>query len=309
MKQVRSLGLIITACMVGLIGSESVCRSLAFRDAVGSFFGRGRLVAIANGRGFYQTDLEVQEISRASDLIATENLRRMARNEQADPGKIDREFSLLRAQFGDEESFLRRVRSSGLSSSSLRERIADQLRSLQWLERKITAEVSATETECNEFYQSHRNSFVEPDRLRASHIFLAAPAGTLADVIESKRTLIDALAARLAHGELLPQLAEEASEDEATKDRGGDLGFFAAVRMPPDFFTEVEKVEVGRKSKPFHSHLGFHIVEVTGTRSSRVLSFDEARGDILLALGNERRALIARRVADMLRSAAYARLD
>ncbi len=121
--------------------------------------------------------------------------------------------------------------------------------------------------------------------------------------------MIDALAKRLRAGETLAQLAAEASEDEATKSRGGDLGFFSSARMPADFFAEVEKLAIGQRSRPFRSHLGFHIVEVTAIRPARVLGFDEARGDILLALANERRALIAKRLADMLSAATYARSD
>jgi parvulin-like peptidyl-prolyl isomerase len=55
--------------------------------------------------------------------------------------------------------------------------------------------------------------------------------------------------------------------------------------------------------------LGFHIVEVTEIRPARVLSFDDARPEISLALANERRALIAKRLADMLSTATYARSD
>ena len=187
--------------------------------------------------------------------------------------------------------------------------MSDQLRSLHWLENQIATQTTVTEKECRDFYEAHRAAFAQPVRFRASHLFLAAPAETPSEVVESKREMIDALAARLAGGETLPPLAEETSEDEATKPHGGDLGFFASARMSADFFAEVEKLAAGQRSKPFRSHLGFHIVEVTEVRPARVLGFEEARGEIMLALANERRALIAERLADMLSTATYARPD
>jgi parvulin-like peptidyl-prolyl isomerase len=226
-----------------------------------------------------------------------------------DPAKLDQELSLLRAQFGTDQTFLQGAHSSGFSLPSLRERIANQLRSLHWLDEQIARETTVTEKACRVFYETHRASFAQPVRFRASHVFLAAPADTPAEIVESKREMIDALAERLADGETLPQLAAEASEDEATKSRGGDLGFFASTRMPADFFAEVEKLAAGQRSKPFRSHLGFHIVEVTEIRPARVLGFDEARGSLLAALANERRALIAERLAEMLSTATYARSD
>jgi PPIC-type PPIASE domain len=309
MSKLRLFCLIAVASFSGVFCSELLCRSTAFRDAAGRLFGHGRLIAITDGKGVYEKDLDDDEVFTASDLVVMENLRRVARNELPDTAKVDRELSLLRAQFGDEKAFLRGVRSNGFSISSLRERIADQLRSLQWLERQITAERAVTEKECRDFYETHRTLFRQPVRFRASHLFLAAPADTPPEIVESKREVIDALAVRLSRGETLPQLAVEASEDEATKSRGGDLGFFSAARIPPEFFGEVEKLAVGQWSNPFRSHLGFHIVEVAEIRPARVLSFDEARGDILLALVNERRALLAERLADMLSTATYARFD
>jgi hypothetical protein len=309
MSKLRLFCLIAAASFSGVFCSELLCRSMAFRDAAGKLFGRGRLIALADREGVYEKDLDSEDPSKVSDVVARENLRRMARHEVLETANVDGELSLLRAQFGDDTVFLRRVRSDGLSISSLRERIADQLRSLQWLEKQIIATTGPTEKECREFYETHRALFMQPIRFRASHLFLAAPAETPPEVVESKRQMIDAFAVRLSRGETLAQLAAEASEDEATKSRGGDLGFFSSARMPSEFVDEVEKLAAGRRSNPFRSHLGFHIVELTEIKPARVLGFDEARAEILLALANERRALIAKRLADMLSTATYARSD
>jgi hypothetical protein len=309
MSQLRLFCLIAAASFAGVFCSELLCRSVSFRDAAGRLFGLGRLIAITDGKGVYEKDLDNGDFFMASDLVVMENLRRAARNEPLDAAKVDRELSLLRAQFGDGKAFLRGVRSNGLSISSLRARVVDQLRSLQWLEKQITAENAASEKECRDFYETHRALFTQPVRFRASHLFLAAPADAPPEIVESKREMIGALADRLARGETLPRLAAEVSEDEATRSRGGDLNFFSSARMPPEFVAEVEKLGVGRRSNPCRSHLGFHIIQVAEIRPARVLSFDEARGDILLALANERRSLIAEHLADMLGTATYARFD
>src|SRR5450432_946051 len=167
--------LIAAASFFGVFCSELLCRSTAFRDVAGRSLGRGRLIAIADRKGVYQKDLEDENFSTASDLVIMENLRRAARSEKLDAAKVDRELSLLRAQFGDETVFLRGVRSNGFSISSLRESIADQLRSLQWLEKQITAERAVTGKECRDFYEAHLALFAQPVRFRVSHLFLAAP--------------------------------------------------------------------------------------------------------------------------------------
>jgi parvulin-like peptidyl-prolyl isomerase len=309
MGKFRLWTLIAVAGLVGVICSELLCRWAVFRGAAGHLFGRGRLIAIASGTGLYEKDLDGNEVFTASELVAAENLRRAAKNEQTDQAKIDRELSLLRAQFGSEKAFVRALGLSGLSRLSLREKIADQSRSLQWIEKQISRETTATDQECRKFYEAHRELFPQPVRFRASHLFLAAPNETLPEVVDPKQKAIEALALRLAHGESLAQLAAETSEDEATKSRGGDLGFFSASRMPPEFFAEVQKLHAGQTSKPFRSHLGFHIVQVTEIKTARLLRFEEARGEIALAIANERRALIAEALAETLGRADYVRAD
>jgi foldase protein PrsA len=117
------------------------------------------------------------------------------------------------------------------------------------------------------------------------------------------------LGKRLAKGEPLSLLAGESSEDEATKNRGGDLGFFAEARMAPEFIAEIRKLPVGKVSKPFRSHLGFHIAQVTEIKAPRLLRFEEVRPEIALAIANERRVLHAETLAQTLGRADYLRPD
>jgi parvulin-like peptidyl-prolyl isomerase len=296
----KRLGLIVLALLAGVIASELLCRSVRFRDLAGGLSRRGHLVAIANGKGIYETDLGGDEETVASDLIVSENLRRAAAKESIDPARVDREVALLQAQFATGKGFEDSLRASGFSVSSLREKTTTQLRGLQWLEKKIVPASMVSEQECRQFYDAHHEMFMQPLRFRASHLFVAAHEETLPEVVEEKEIAIAAVAERLAKGEAFSQLASEASEDEATKSRGGDLGFFSESRMAPEFIAEIRKLRAAETSKPFRSHLGFHIAQVTEIKAARLLGFEEARAEISVALANERRALHAELLAQSL---------
>jgi parvulin-like peptidyl-prolyl isomerase len=298
--KLRLAGLVVLALLAGLLVSELLCRSAAFRDLAGRLSGRGHLVAIANGKGIYETDLGGDEEATASELVVGENLRRAAAQEIIDPARIDRELARLEAQFANDKAFANALRANGFSLSSLREKIATHLRGLQWLERKIRPVTSVSEQECRQFYEAHHDFFMQPIRFRASHLFLAAHAETPLEVVEEKEIAIAALAERLGRGETISQLAAGASEDEATKTHGGDLGFFPESRTAPEFFAEIQKLRVGEVSKPFRSHLGFHIAQVTDIKAANLLSFEEARPEISPLFANERRALQADRLAQTL---------
>ena len=119
MSKLRLFCLIAVASFSGVFCSELLCRSTAFRDAAGRLFGHGRLIAITDGKGIYEEDVDDADFSTASDLVGMENLCRVARDESPDEARIDKELSLLRAQFGDDKAFLREVRSNGWSIRSL----------------------------------------------------------------------------------------------------------------------------------------------------------------------------------------------
>jgi foldase protein PrsA len=279
----------VVALVLGLAASELLCRSFAFRDLAGRLLRRGHLVAITHGKGIYETDLGDDEPS-AAELVVLENLRLAAANEVVAPSAVDREVALLEAQFGNDKAFRKALRSDGLSISALRDNTTNQLRGLAWLENQVRPATAVTEQECREFYEAHRDLFAQPVRFRASHLFLAAHAETPPEIVEEKERAIAMFATRLRKGETLSALATEASEDEASKPRGGDLGYFSDTRMPPEFIAEIKKLRLGETSKPFRSHLGFHIAQVTETRAAHLLTFEEARPEISVALGHGRRA-------------------
>jgi len=281
--------LVVVAIVLGLTASELLYRSFAFRDLAGRLFGRGHLVSIVQGKGIYGTDLGENEPS-AAELVVLENLGRAAANEVVARPAVDSEVALLEAQFGNEKAFQKALRIDGLSISALRDRATNQLRGLAWLEKQVRPDSLATDRECREFYEAHRDLFAQPARFRASHFFLAAHAETPPEMVEEKERAIATFATRLRKGETLSALATEASEDEASKPRGGDLGYFSETRMPPEFIAEIKKLRVGETSKPFRSHLGFHIAQIMETRAAHLLSFEEARPEIFVALGNGRRA-------------------
>lgn len=309
MKKLLFVGLMFCALIAGLFASELLVRSAAFRDWAGRLAGRGQLVAIVNGKGIYETDLSGKAEVTARDLIMAENLRRAAATEVIDPAQVERELDLLQAQFASHQRFEEALQASGFSASSLREEIAAQLRGRQWLEKQIRSALAVTDQECRQFYASKPNLFTQPLRFRAAHLLLAAHAETPPEVVEEKERAIADFAKRLAKGEPLAQLATEASEDEATKNRGGDLGFFSEARMAPEFIAEIRKLPMGKVSKPFRTYLGFHIAQITEIKAPRQLSFDEVRPEISLAIANERRALQAETIAQTLSRADYIRRD
>ncbi len=304
---------------------ELLLRLHPFRSAAGILFNRGHLLAFAQGHGVYEADLRrtlvewryangIDEKDRHAEshdnrlvlrrLILDAVARSLAAREKISTTKIESELKLLQRRFRDEKIWRAALRKNGLSVRSLRGSIVNDLRSREWIEQQMTSQGDATEDECQNFYDTHPQNFLQRARFRASHVFLAAPLETPPDVVETKQKTINSLAARIKQGEKLADVAIATSEDEATKTRGGDLGFFSESRMPLDFFYAVVEMHVGEISQPIRTRLGFHIVEVTDFKPARQMSFEEVQPEIRFAIKNEkRRAALQSLTRDLLRRA------
>ena len=100
------------------------------------------------------------------------------------------------------------------------------------------------------------------------------------------RAKIDTLAARLAGGADFATLAKEASDDENTRNQGGDLGWFASDAFGTAFGAQVAALADGGVSAPFRSDAGWHIVQRIGTRQGKA---DESqRNQMRQAIGRRK---------------------
>jgi len=100
---------------------------------------------------------------------------------------------------------------------------------------------------------------------RARHILLAnqKEARIVDEALKQKKKSFD-------------ELAKLFSLDEATGFRGGDLGYVLEGELNPEFEKVVNALEIGQRSRPFETELGWHIVVVDDRRDSRPMSFAQA---------------------------------
>ena len=96
-----------------------------------------------------------------------------------------------------------------------------------------------------------------------AHILLLNPSEDKAkDSVEQKEKINEAYNKLLA-GEPFEDVARTYSDDRSTADKGGVLQWFGSNRMIPDFIYQISLLkEPGEFSKPFHSHIGWHIIKL-----------------------------------------------
>ena len=303
------------ALLLGFGSGEYLTKNIAFRRWIAQVVRHEELQALVGRHGIYDREVERawqaelfardalpqdQEKATAQNqkhvvlarLIELEKLNDAAADKGVDAAVLEQEIHLLRWQMPDEKTWNEVLRKAATDPGRLRRVAARNLRERNWIEDQFAPRIRPNEEECRRYFETRRADFQEPLRLRASHLFLAAPEGYPLEVIETKRALISNLAKRLANGEAFPALVAQFSEDDATKNRGGDLGYFAEKRMLPTVFEAAEHLHPGETSPPIRSQLGFHLIRLTETRPARALTFEEALPEIFARLENQKRATV-----------------
>jgi len=145
------------------------------------------------------------------------------------------------------------------------------------IKNEVEDKVIVTEEEKKKFYDLNKDSFRTPDMWRASHILVADE--------KDANAILD----ELSKGAKFEEIAKARSID-ATASRGGDVGFFRAGQLVPDFEKACLKLDVGQTSGVVKTQFGYHIIKLTDKREGGVQSYEEAKRAIETELKKEKRS-------------------
>lgn len=128
-------------------------------------------------------------------------------------------------------------------------------------------------------YESHKKDlYSTPEQVKAQHILIKAKEGD-AEAEKKAMTQILDLKTRTIK-EDFATLAKSYSEDEGSKVKGGDLGFFGRGQMVPAFETAAFNSKVGDIVGPVKTNFGYHLIKVLDKKAATVRTLDEAKAEI-----------------------------
>lgn len=122
-------------------------------------------------------------------------------------------------------------------------------------------------------------------RIRARHILLDFPDEAGQAQRDSVRERARELRRRALEGEDFAELARRYSQDQASAERGGDLGTFGRGEMVPSFEEAAFGLEPGTVSEPVESPYGLHLIRVEEREAP---SFEDRREQFVQRLRNRR---------------------
>lgn len=165
------------------------------------------------------------------------------------------------------------------------------------LEPKL-AELTVSEAEVEAYYNKHQADFVTPKKVRAALIRISVPAAASE---EKKSELLDrvkaARAEALEHSQGTPSFGAVAvtySDDQATRYRGGDIGWIQEKKSRSRWDDEVmaalfSLTKVGEISPVITTTSGHYLVKLMEVRESAPRSLAEVKGWISHTILNDKK--------------------
>ncbi|HKL65891.1 MAG TPA: peptidylprolyl isomerase [Roseovarius sp.] len=163
----------------------------------------------------------------------------------------------------------------GALSAAAQLRLDNERRAISAAE--VIGEVTAgavTDAALRDAYESEYGGTTDETEYRASHILVETEAKA------------QSLVGEIADGANFAALAQEHSTGPSGPS-GGELGWFGAGVMVPEFEGAVTALDVGEVSDPVQTQFGWHVIKLNETRIKEQPSLDEVRGELTDTLRRE----------------------
>ena len=152
----------------------------------------------------------------------------------------------------------------------------EQQSQLERLEATVRKAPEPTEAQAREYYDAHRDLFVEPEQLRVALILLRVDPSSPKIAWEKATEEASAIVARLRNGAQFEELARLHSSD-ASAERGGDLGYLHRGMLPEAAQQVLDKLGPGMISDPVRVLEGVAVIRLLDRKPARQREFAEVR--------------------------------
>jgi len=293
--------------IVAVVGTRPILASQVDEEIVRFQAQGGQLPPDSAGRAkmrrqildrMVEEELVVQQAQRDTTVKVTE---------QEVLDAVEQTYQNARKQFSSEVEFLAQLRAVGLGSvEEWRRQLADDQRRRILQDRLFEAlrqkgklkPIPPTDAQMREFWESNRAQ--QPKR-PATVSFRQIVIKPQPDSAARARAyqLAESLLVVLRHGADFASIAKRFSADTASREQGGELGWFRRGVMFKQFEDAAFRLRPGEISDVVETPFGFHIIRLERAQPAEIL----ARHVLIMPDVTPAQVAIARRLADSVHAA------
>ncbi|WP_342620220.1 peptidylprolyl isomerase [Rhodoferax sp. GW822-FHT02A01] len=165
------------------------------------------------------------------------------------------------------EAFRQRMAKAGVSATTLRDQLRDQITLTRLREREVDSRVRISDQDVDRAIAEQQAANNDPmaQEINLAQLLVAVPERADATLVSQLQAQAQALLVRIRLGEDFATLVKQYSD--ADRSNGGQFGLRRGDRYPASFVQATQNVAVGAVSDLVRSGAGFHILKVVERRA------------------------------------------
>lgn len=299
---------IVLAALLGLLARDAAAQ-VADSSGAGALVPVDRIVAVVGNRALMRSQLDEQFYQLIASLGVTgpstaadsARLRRQIVEDMVDDElmvqqaqkdtlikvtdaevieAVEKSLREIRQKYPNEFEFQRELRGAGFVSMEeyrrfmveqarrdmLRSRLTDILK-----EQGTLKPVQPTEQEMRAFFDEQKGQFGKRPATISFRQVVVVPQST-EKAKEQARALADSITRELRKGADFVTAAKRFSQDPASRDQGGDLGWTRRGMFVPEFEKVAFNLKPGQLADPVESSFGYHIIQLQRAQPGEIQS-------------------------------------
>lgn len=180
----------------------------------------------------------------------------------------------------DRDAFAHALSEQGYSLTAYRKDLRRQLLRLKVINTAVRSRINVSDEDVKAFYEQNARQAGVHRTAHVRHVLVAVPDGTTPDELERRRKIAVRVMEEARDGQDFEKLARLYSDDVATKEGSGDLGWVTQGEtdaLGDVIFAMDEKGEV---RGPIRTAKGFEVVQLVEKKDGDLKPFDEAKDQI-----------------------------
>jgi len=263
-------------------------------------------------------EIGTQKITKAGlDQIIEEKIERMLSQYRSrlTPEQVSRQKEMMLARFSGseerlkaleqhimEEVLYRRAREMKLAEEAETQKLLNSVEKSilaeRMAEKEIKEKVNITESDVKNYYEAHKDEYMQSERAQISHI-----------LVSDEKTAEEILG-KLAAGAAFEELAKEYSTDKNTADKGGQIAgwvekgsrYVAGIGASKEAADVIFSTEEGKVAeKAVKSSRGFHVIMVNKREAERQKPYEEVKEKALNAMRAQKQQEVLKNLIDELK--------
>ena len=242
---------------------------------------------------------------------------------------VQNELKSVVDKVGSKDELNKILKERNISNAQFTEDLKTQIKIRKLI--NSVEKVKVTDADAQKYYDTHKKEFVHGEQVRASHILISANLLEMIRTMKEKNPEINPtdmnaeiekqMASQKAKAEAIlaevkknpdnfAKIAQQKSDDKASAERGGELGFFPKEAMVPEFSKAAFSMKPNTISDLVQTNYGYHIIKVTDRIEAGTTPFAKVKDELKFYLETQKQiAVLKDLTAGLMKTANIKYLD